>query len=907
MEEAVKKRIVLLSDGTGNSASKVWKSNVWRLFESLDLRGEEQIAFYDDGVGTSSFKPLAILGGVFGWGLKRNVLDIYKFLCTNYRPGDKIYGFGFSRGAFTIRVVIGLILSQGLVRGDTDAEFYQNAKMAYRAYRAEKFRTIWRIEMLFRLIRDAVLYLFGVRYDKANNQVVDQIAFVGVWDTVAAYGMPIDEMARGISQWIWPLELPNRVFDLRIQRACHALSLDDERTTFHPVLWNEDGVPAEQLSQVWFAGVHSNVGGGYPDDSLAYIPLVWIMKEAQAFGLQFKTIPNTPNDPDPDMMAYAEWRRDKDGRLYDSRNGLGGYYRYGPRRIQDLSHMRFSLRTGDRVNNNRLPRIHASAIIRAQRGAHRYAPIGIPHYYDVLGDNGVEPQVNYEPKPEADARARAQERIWNYVWRRRIIYFVTVFASLYIAIYPLSRAIPSSGEFSTSLSLVSGAIRAVGHVLPGALSSWVDAYARDPSHFLALGALVVLLVTLGGWLGRKIRDRMERIWREARPTALSKAEQAWLGVGTAAAVYVLALTWLSRWLTPWLPGWLLPPPSVQHYLSTHVSGSVSLILVFTMIALLTPETVVQHLRSWRVYRLSIRTLKLYVLPFFFAFGFLALAVLFGNHLVFSIEQANGHVCSPTDALAKSTNVAKNYGIDRCVLGGLATCPAGSATPTCSIGREVYCSEGQPSCEPRVKVGCTKGDCNYDMPICRVPIPAGPGTPASSRSAGPATCPEKCEVQPRGESKLFKIDEVCHATNIWLEEGQRYLIRLSPAKETDAVDSRTKQWTDNGRPVSTRGPSPAGVTLWQRGVALVKWPLKRHLFVDPIKVIARVGSDGSDEFVLEPDPGSDRLDVEIKPRRSGELFLYVNEAVLPFRGGRDWFYRDNSGEATLAVQRPRQPN
>ena len=367
------KRIVLLSDGTGNSASKVWKSNVWRVFESLDLRGDDQIAFYDDGVGTSSFKPLAILGGVFGWGLKRNVLDIYKFLCANYQPGDQIYGFGFSRGAFTIRVLIGLILSQGLVRGDTDAELYQNAKMAYRAYRAEKFHTIWRIEKLFRLIRDAVLYLFGVHYNKARNQAVDQIAFVGVWDTVAAYGFPIDEMARGFSQWIWPLELPNRTFDLRIQRACHALSLDDERTTFHPVLWNEDGVPTKKLSQVWFAGVHSNVGGGYPDDSLAYIPLVWIMKEAETFGLKFKTIPNTPKDPDPDMMAYAEWRRDKDGRLYDSRNGLGGYYRYGPRRIADLSHMRFSLRPGDCVNNDRLPQIHATAIIRAQRGAHRYA------------------------------------------------------------------------------------------------------------------------------------------------------------------------------------------------------------------------------------------------------------------------------------------------------------------------------------------------------------------------------------------------------------------------------------------------------------------------------------------------------------------------------------------------------
>lgn len=88
---------------------------MWRIFQALELKGSEQIAIYDDGVGTSSFKPLAILGGVFGWGLKRNVLNLYKFLCRNYQPGDKIYAFGFSRGAFTIRIVVGLVLNQGLV------------------------------------------------------------------------------------------------------------------------------------------------------------------------------------------------------------------------------------------------------------------------------------------------------------------------------------------------------------------------------------------------------------------------------------------------------------------------------------------------------------------------------------------------------------------------------------------------------------------------------------------------------------------------------------------------------------------------------------------------------------------------------------------------------------------------
>jgi len=110
------RRIILLSDGTGNSSAKIWRTNVWRTFEALDLSGSNQVAFYDDGVGTSSIKPWAILGGAFGFGLKRNVIDIYKFACRNYRSdSDEIFGFGFSRGAFTIRVVIGLILDQGLV------------------------------------------------------------------------------------------------------------------------------------------------------------------------------------------------------------------------------------------------------------------------------------------------------------------------------------------------------------------------------------------------------------------------------------------------------------------------------------------------------------------------------------------------------------------------------------------------------------------------------------------------------------------------------------------------------------------------------------------------------------------------------------------------------------------------
>src|ERR1700740_3537093 len=113
------KNIVLLSDGTGNSSAKLFKTNVWRLYQALDLTdARKQVAYYDNGVGTSSFKPFALLGGAFGFGLKRNVIDIYSFLSRNYCTDARIFGFGFSRGSFTMRIVASLVAHQGVVRYD---------------------------------------------------------------------------------------------------------------------------------------------------------------------------------------------------------------------------------------------------------------------------------------------------------------------------------------------------------------------------------------------------------------------------------------------------------------------------------------------------------------------------------------------------------------------------------------------------------------------------------------------------------------------------------------------------------------------------------------------------------------------------------------------------------------------
>src|SRR5688572_31424639 len=251
------KNIILFSDGTGNSSGKLFKTNVWRVYQAVDLTDPKhpteprQFAFYDNGVGTSSFKLLAALGGALGVGLARNVRDLYTFVCRTYQPGDRIYGFGFSRGAFTIRVLVGLMMSQGLVPyTGNEADLQRHAASAYRAYR-KKYNTTGGLVGLLRAVRD----LFIDRLDRLQHRTLYcdipktgapgskeplEIAFLGLWDTVDAYGLPVDELTTVVDRFIWPLTMRDLDLNTRVQRARHALALDDERFTFHPRLWNEE-------------------------------------------------------------------------------------------------------------------------------------------------------------------------------------------------------------------------------------------------------------------------------------------------------------------------------------------------------------------------------------------------------------------------------------------------------------------------------------------------------------------------------------------------------------------------------------------------------------------------------------------------------------------------------------------
>jgi uncharacterized protein (DUF2235 family) len=505
------KNIVLLSDGTGNSAARLTKTNVWRCYEALDLSNPaKQIAIYDDGVGTSSFRPLAILGGAFGYGVKRNVLDLYTFLCRNYKAGDQIYVFGFSRGAFTACVVAGLVASEGIVPADTEELLQKNARNAYREYRRKHFNAGLPFDEIVRRLRD----LFtgrGAYLRTRPSHPQPAIDFLGVWDTVGAYGLPIDEMSRAVN-WFWRLYPRGRNAPSQFLRVCHALAIDDERQTFHPMLFNEENEPvrdhvdAERISQVWFAGMHSNVGGGYPDDGLSYVSFEWMLDRAKVAGLLFEDR----------TRQHLMLRANRVGMLYDSRKGLGGLYRYMPRKIADLCHVT----DADRRVIIRRPKIHESVMRRIDLGSDRYTPIGLPACYRVANGDGTIVNAGtgratvgapVETPRSARRRFRRQEEVWDIVWWKRVSYFTSILIASVLFAFPLFAPYEPACQ-GTVLCALAPMINAAGALLPGFLEPWVAAYRSHPGAFFGFFVAFVILLAVGSRLQLKIRDRIRRLW-----------------------------------------------------------------------------------------------------------------------------------------------------------------------------------------------------------------------------------------------------------------------------------------------------------------------------------------------------------------------------------------------------------
>lgn len=257
------KNIIICLDGTGNHF-KEHNSNVVKLYRSIARGTRDQIAYYDAGVGTLADPGLKTptgkridkaFGLAFGAGLSRNISEAYRFLMAQYQAGDRVFVFGFSRGAYTARALAGLIHCCGLLEPGLD-NLVPYALKLFGAAKKVEFQVIARFKSTY-----------------ARKAVVD-IRLLGLWDTVSSCG------------WIYnPVALPYTTNNESVHAVRHAIAIDERRVFFKPRRW---GSGADDTKEVWFAGVHSDVGGGYPEaeSGLAKYALDWMLAEARGFGLK---------------------------------------------------------------------------------------------------------------------------------------------------------------------------------------------------------------------------------------------------------------------------------------------------------------------------------------------------------------------------------------------------------------------------------------------------------------------------------------------------------------------------------------------------------------------------------------------------------------------------------------------
>lgn len=361
------KNIVYCCDGTNNEVTG-HSTNVLRLYRML-VRGPDQVSCYDGGVGTLA-DPTALttlrkrigrhLDAAIGLGIAENFAQAYRFLGRHYEPGDRIYLFGFSRGAYTVRAVAGAIHLLGLARPELVETLtpmvwsvYANDGGALDVSRrfggGARFRNCFSVE------------------PKAR------VHFVGVWDTVSSFG------------WIWNHKtLPHTANNPSIDHVRHALAIDERRACFGANLFYPDE-PGQHRSikQVWFPGVHSDVGGGYPDEegSLSKVPLAWMLREAEAEGLlvdaarKHKLLGGEKGYSVPDPCGPA----------HDSLKGLWRLIEWLPRRSWNPARRAMAWAGPNRGRCRRMAApctVHESVRLRgAMPGG--YSPAHLPASYDL--------------------------------------------------------------------------------------------------------------------------------------------------------------------------------------------------------------------------------------------------------------------------------------------------------------------------------------------------------------------------------------------------------------------------------------------------------------------------------------------------------------------------------------------
>ena len=358
------KNIVICCDGTGNEyCSRV--TNVLKLFSILPGNNSRQISWYNPGIGTYAL-PAAltsvarfvtkVLGLGFGLGMTKNIVDAYLYLMNTYRSGDKVFIFGFSRGAYTARAVAAMIRKIGLLE-------YRNENLIPYAVR------------MLRYERDSEIYSgFRSTFSRRCN-----IHFLGLWDTVKSIG------------WIYdPLTLPFTMQNNIVSSVRHAVSIDERRCFFRQNLWGEpEG--NQDVKQVWFAGSHSDVGGSYPEreSGLSQIALKWMVEEALGKGLLIDAAKYSEVVPDQVVMkdsAVVHSPPDYKAEIHKSLKGVWWIPEFLPKLFADRSdkhRLKLKIPRGEPryIQNGAL--IHESVKLRLNEPGCNYNPKNLPENYGI--------------------------------------------------------------------------------------------------------------------------------------------------------------------------------------------------------------------------------------------------------------------------------------------------------------------------------------------------------------------------------------------------------------------------------------------------------------------------------------------------------------------------------------------
>jgi uncharacterized protein (DUF2235 family) len=261
------KRIVLCCDGTWNQLKDGNPTNVQRIYDAIPTGGTgewSQLTLYQEGLGTNWYDRLP--GGLFGVGIDDKIKELYRYLAANYQPGDEIYVFGFSRGAYTARSLGGLLHSTGLIPGANEAQVDQ----AYKIYRIQN---------------EDQRHAQAEQFIQVENSLRVPITLMACWDTVGALGIP---RSLPFDRWLnQPYQFHNTNLSELIQNALHVVALDEQRRVFELTRMKTRADAPTKLRQVWFVGTHENVGSS--GGALADVTLDWMIKsiEAMGLGLQF--------------------------------------------------------------------------------------------------------------------------------------------------------------------------------------------------------------------------------------------------------------------------------------------------------------------------------------------------------------------------------------------------------------------------------------------------------------------------------------------------------------------------------------------------------------------------------------------------------------------------------------------